>query len=520
MKKFFRSVTSLILTGVLLLNNSIAVYADEKTKDEIREIVYEALLGEDITNAEIAFDENYKIKSVKNAIGNYAYYQYDDEGINIIRNEKLDTRLTVDESGNIVKYENFVNGAEAEYSYDDENNLIGIYNDDYSYEIDKDDSGVPLELSRNGEMLFRTELEDEKPVSKEFGNGQEVLYNYNDSGLIQSIESDGNILFSFKYDKDGFVEEISNNKTDTSINYAYVDNNVITEYDNGTEIITSYNDIENATEKEIATLIDDYNINLKYDNEDVLNELSTGKSEFQYEYEQIGSYKKITNDFGTFEEELEPNYEDGILTGYKFVSGDDVYYCILDEDGFISEIELNDDLIYSFEYDNKFGQLIEYVDYITGRIYTFDYDDTGNIIYKSLECNDVVEETEYEYNNLRWQDQLTEYDDVEIKYDYIGNITQFGDASLKWTQGNLLSSYSDEDNDIKYYYDENGVRVGKTVNGEETTYIADGYQVIVENVEDHELVYIYIYDKLLGFYFDGNIYYYKNKSTWRYYRHI
>lgn len=104
---------------------------------------------------------------------------------------------------------------------------------------------------------------------------------------------------------------------------------------------------------------------------------------------------------------------------------------------------------------------------------------------------------------------MTAYDGIKVKYDSIGNMTKFGDKSYKWKQGNLLSSYSDDSNEIEYYYDENGVRIGKTVNGEEITYIVDGYQVLVENVDGHELVYIYIYDELLGFYFDGEIFYYK-----------
>ena len=509
MKGFIKKIVSLILIITVYSQTAIPVFANEKHEDEIREIIYEALLGEDAVNADIALNENYKIESIKDVLGNYAYYQYDDEGINIIRNNKLDTRLTLDENENIIKYENFLNNTEINYSYDNDGNLIEIQNDDYDYEIKKSDIGVPLELRRNGELLFKSKLNDERITSKTFGNGQKVFYSYDDFGLLQSIDSDQAPLFTFEYNTDGFVEEITNQETNTSINYEYEDSNVIANYDNGTEIITTFNDLENATDKKINTTDYNYDINLKYDNDDLLNRISTSDSDFEYESNQIGFNKSITNDFDNFKEKLTPDYENEKLVGYKYISGDDTYYCVLDDNGLITEIELNGDLIYSFKYDNKFGQLIEYTDYLTDTIYTYDYDGAGNIIYKSVEYNDNIDEIEYEYNNKNWADQLSVYDNTEIEYDSIGNMIKFGNESYEWAQGNLLSSYSDKDIDVKYYYDENGVRIGKTINGEDITYIVDDYQVLVENIDGHELVYIYLYDKLLGFYYDGEIYYYK-----------
>ncbi len=509
MKIFIRKIVSLILIITVCSQTATSVFADEKQEDEIREIIYEALLGEDAVNADIALNENYKIESIKDVLGNYAYYQYDDEGINIIRNNKLYTRLTLDENENVIKYENFLNNAEINYLYDNDGNLIEIQNDDYDYEIKKNEIGVPLELYRNGELLFENKFDDERITSKTFGNGQKVMYCYDDLGLLQTIDSDQGSLITFDYNKDGFVEEITNHKTNTSISYEYKDNDIITNYDNGIEIITTFNDLENVTDKKINTKDYNYDINLKYDNDDLLNRISTSDSDFEYESNQIGFNKSITNDFDNFKEKLTPDYENEKLVGYKYISGDDTYYCVLDDNGLITEIELNGDLIYSFKYDNKFGQLIEYTDYLTDTIYTYDYDGTGNIIYKSVEYNNNINEIEYEYNNKNWADQLSVYDNTEIEYDSIGNTIKFGKKSYGWTQGNLLSSYSDENIDIKYFYDENGVRIGKTINGENVTYIVDDYQVLVENIDGHELVYIYLYDKLLGFYFDGEIYYYK-----------
>ena len=107
MSRILRRMISVTLTTILILQTIYIVNATEKDENEIRQIIYEDLLSEDLINAEVALDEDYRIKSIKDILGNYAYYQYDDEGVNIIRNNKLDTRFTFDESGEIIRYKNF-----------------------------------------------------------------------------------------------------------------------------------------------------------------------------------------------------------------------------------------------------------------------------------------------------------------------------------------------------------------------------------------------------------------------------
>ena len=251
MSRILRRMISVTLTTILILQTIYIVNATEKDENEIRQIIYEALLSEDLINAEVALDEDYRIKSIKDILGNYAYYQYDDEGVNIIRNNKLDTRFTFDESGEIIRYKNFFNDTELNYSYDTEGNLVGIKNDDYDYTIKKDKGGVPIELRRDGNLLFKNKLDGEKILSKNFGNGQEVSYFYNNLGLVESIDTGDEPLFSFDYNENGFVEEIINHQRDTSINYLYDDLNICSIYDNDTEITSIYDDNENIIKREI-----------------------------------------------------------------------------------------------------------------------------------------------------------------------------------------------------------------------------------------------------------------------------
>ena len=65
MSRILRRMISVTLTTILILQTIYIVNATEKDENEIRQIIYEALLSEDLINAEVALDEDYRIKSIK-----------------------------------------------------------------------------------------------------------------------------------------------------------------------------------------------------------------------------------------------------------------------------------------------------------------------------------------------------------------------------------------------------------------------------------------------------------------------
>jgi len=55
----------------------------------------------------------------------------------------------------------------------------------------------------------------------------------------------------------------------------------------------------------------------------------------------------------------------------------------------------------------------------------------------------VVADDEYDYADSVWKDRLTEYNDVEITYDTIGNPLSWHDgATMSWQKGRQLASYT------------------------------------------------------------------------------
>lgn len=69
----------------------------------------------------------------------------------------------------------------------------------------------------------------------------------------------------------------------------------------------------------------------------------------------------------------------------------------------------------------------------------------------------------------------------------------------------MLANYGSD----SYLYNMDGVRQEKTVNGVTHTYYTDGTKIIAEKVGDRVFEYYYDEQGIIGFKYDGNVYYYK-----------
>ena len=103
----------------------------------------------------------------------------------------------------------------------------------------------------------------------------------------------------------------------------------------------------------------------------------------------------------------------------------------------------------------------------------------------------------YEYGDASWGDLLTKYNGQPITYDAVGNPETWYDGSTyTWTQGRRLESATVREQGITMFlldftYNDQGVRVSKTVNGVEHIYRVNGTQIIQEEWENNLLLYLY-----------------------------
>ena len=157
-----------------------------------------------------------------------------------------------------------------------------------------------------------------------------------------------------------------------------------------------------------------------------------------------------------------------------------------------------------YVYDDL-GQLIREDDGYTNHTYLYTYDKAGNIIKKeryNYTGAGIIpvfggSSVSYGYTSTNgWGDQLTSFGGNAITYDANGNPVQYYNGfDFTWVNGTELATAVNGNCSLSFSYDDNGVRVRKTVNGADHFYTVNGTQILTERwVADqieHLLVYLY-----------------------------
>ena len=141
----------------------------------------------------------------------------------------------------------------------------------------------------------------------------------------------------------------------------------------------------------------------------------------------------------------------------------------------------------SYTYDAQ-GQLL--TETYGGKTYTYTYDGAGNI----LSVSDGSTTKSYSYGDSNWKDLLTAYNGQAISYDAIGNPTSWYDGTtFGWSNGRRLTSAVNSSAGLNnsYTYDADGLRLTKTVNGEQHKYVWQGSTLVSEYYGGKTLEFFY-----------------------------
>ena len=170
-----------------------------------------------------------------------------------------------------------------------------------------------------------------------------------------------------------------------------------------------------------------------------------------------------------------------------------------------------------YTYDTL-GQLTREDNRPLGYTYVYTYDAAGNITATQQYAFTVgslgtVQATDsYTYGNSYWKDLLTAYNGQTITYDGIGNPTRIGTYTADGTweswqgftwQGRRLMAVTSGTGTATnstlatYRYNDEGIRISKTVGGVERTYMYNGSQLAGELL-DNDITLIYLYDEAGG----------------------
>lgn len=493
-------------------NNSLQQYACSDNNIAQKFIIYEKNES----------DQKYiETSSTYDEKGKYQISSTDERGktANTIYNDETGTiASTTDPNGYTTNYEydimnnttkisngNTVNS----YTYEN-NNLKTISHNGITYTFNYDNFGNITETKVGNQTLVNDTYDkiSGNLIKSVYGNGHEINYEYDNFDRIKSRE-ESNRIINYSYDNRGNLSKIQTN--DFTKNYIYDLSGRLSEENQDDKFITKFSyDKYNNLNSINYTLGDTTNIlNYTYDIDNKLTQLNNIK----YNYDKLNRISsKVINDKYKIKYSFENIGENKTTTNIKTIqNGNDKLEYDYDNNGNIISIKQNSKVLNEYEYDNL-NQLVKEHDNNQKQTILYTYDTGGNILSKKIyeyKTDTLIKEINYSYNNDNWKDQLTNYNGNQITYDEIGNPLSYGNnISFTWQNGRELASYKDDDKEITYKYDENGIRTEKKVNNETYKYYLNDTDIIFEETPEGTIYYTYDTTGLVSFSYKNKEYYY------------
>lgn len=373
-----------------------------------------------------------------------------------------------------------------------------------------------------------------KALTDGLGRTKSYVYNENDQVTKASMPT---MTFEYQYDQNG---ELSQSKLPSGIttNYTYDNNNLLSQFENGDENISyQYDDNENLisierngspskqfeytpdnnllSKYQVGAFNEQYtydaqqrmlNQKTSYNEEFVLNSVNEYKEnsdeigsvsyslgttlihKYQHDLDVVNNKNTITLN-GDLLKQVAQNNDSNFLSSLNYVGKTNTPYNIVytyTKNGNISTENVNGNTT-AFEYDNN-NQLTKET-LPNGSINTYEYDKVGNLT--TLTRNS--KKTTFSYNAAN---QIATKNSVPFKFDLDGNLVQ--DDKFKYTynqQQRLTKVESLSDNKLiaSYTYDENGMRLTKTVGETSYQYFYSDEVLSMEIVKDKNGVKQYRY---------------------------
>ena len=167
-----------------------------------------------------------------------------------------------------------------------------------------------------------------------------------------------------------------------------------------------------------------------------------------------------------------------------------------------------------YTYD-ELSQLVREDNRWLDKTIVYTYDAGGNLTskeeyaYTTGSVGTAENSKSYAYRTTGWKDQLTAYDGQSITYDTMGNPLSYRGMQMTWQKGRELKGVEKDGTSVTYAYNQEGVRIRKTVGDTETRYYLNGDKIVA--MEDGNGTIHFLYDQkghLLAMKVGNDYYYY------------
>lgn len=401
------------------------------------------------------------------------------------------------------------------YTYNENNLLEKIHQGTKDYKFVYD-TFLNTKNVKIGDVitLVTNEYEEKNGNLKKliYGNNQEVHFTYDEFDRIKETKKMDD-TYRYKYDRNGELAKIISN--DHYTKYRYDVGKRLNEYRyNQFKVNYTYDSNDNITEKRIRFEDTVHHIANTFDPDDLCTKMVADNTEINYQYDSLGRIidRNLNQSYHTLYHYLSYGKKTTELIE-SIQNGTDQYRYKYDAANNITHLYHNGVLEREYTYDVH-NRLIKDIDHIRGIEMMYSYDNSGNLLTKittNLETSAIIKTDSYFYQNSAWEDQLTKFNEQVITYDAIGNPLSIGnDVTLSWINGRSLSTYTDTSKalTVNYKYNEDGIRIAKTVNGVESKYFLEGNDIVYEQRGNDLLYYLYDISGLIGLQYNNDIYYY------------
>ena len=466
-------------------------------------------------------------RRINNSSNTGYYYLYDDA-----------SRLTL-----VTPYPSKADNEFVLYGYDSANYLNQITTQSTNYTLEYDDFGNALEVRTGNNTLADYEYYPNNGKLKKinYGNGFSEEYVYNTLEMLSEVwytYDDGTRVcaYEYEYTSCGQLYKIVDNLLGKTIIYSYDSMGRISiseqcDSEEECELYSEYSYDDRSRpimvtrqicysvgyNQDYLSLIQEYG----YNNNNLLCAFETYGANIGYSYD---SFNRLTNKSVSYAASgSTPTYTNEVSYDYKpnsylvneyqnKINGTTTSRFTYKYDSLGNITKITDksgkEIRYYYDTTNKLSSVI---DEIANKEYIYHYDNAGNItsivtntlstgggigddlIVYALKPTLPSNTTTFSYTNSEWGDLLTSYNGHTITYDEIGNpLSYYNGSSYTFTwDGRRLASIEKGLVYATFIYNDEGLRLSKTVNGVVHTYQLNGSQIVSECWGDKLIVYLY-----------------------------
>ena len=421
------------------------------------------------------------------------------------------------------------NAHKTEYVYNAKDQLTQVKHNttsdtsDVKYNFTYDALGRRLQVKVGTQMLSKNTYTNSGvhtgTLSKvEYGNGDSVSYVYDEFNRIRGVKygTETTPRYEYDYNAKGQSAWVKDNQLSrvTQSEYDLADRPCrVTLRQNGSHMVTAeaaYDPVKGLLTKfteRIGTNYSRYETTYGYDSERRPATISYGSTSDQtkYTYDALGRITKRIVKVGGYSYESTMSYLAGEYDGNSTTglvsqisqTGRTHVYTYNDAGSIATDRYGGKTTRYTYD---KIGQLVRVDDPhdtaegSTGTTWTYEYDRGGNLTAKGSRAH-TTDESPGAANNTyaltygasAWKDKMTAYGGTAITYDAMGNPLSDGTWTYTWTNGRQLQGMTKTGTSASFLYNEEGLRVRKTVgsavthyfwHGDKVTYMVRGSEVL------------------------------------------